>query len=103
MMKRTVAIDVLVIAVALAGCSPFDQIGKDLGTLKGKTLADAIKVYGYPQDQKTIAGDTVYIWKNEYAPTSGYAPCVLRLIAGPDGRIKAGDVNGSNGTCRAFT
>jgi hypothetical protein len=101
MMKRAVVLSLVLIA--MVGCSPFDQIGKDLEAMKGKTITDAVKLYGYPQDQKSIAGNTVYIWKNEYAPASGYTPCVLRLIAGPDGRIKGGDVNGSNGTCRAFT
>lgn len=31
----------------LGGCSPFGQLGKDIAALKGRTIQDAITVYGY--------------------------------------------------------
>lgn len=88
----------LAIASVAAACAPHDAIMQDVTRLRGKPATWAFDKYGYPAEQRTIAGDTVYIWRGDGGRDA--APCTMRIIAGPDGLVKGGDIQGSPRACR---
>ena len=89
-------------AALLAGaCAPHDDFMRDINAMKGQPANPvAFTAFGHPSDEKIIGGDTVYVWRAE----GDYrAPgCTLRVIAGKDGRVKGGDVEGSPRACRVL-
>ena len=95
-MRRLVSL--ALVALATAACTtPHTAFRRDINSLKGQPVATMIGRWGHPSEEKVIAGDTVYVWRGDAG--SGYAPCTARVIAGPDGLIKGGDIVGSIGAC----
>jgi hypothetical protein len=95
---KKIILGAALVPLLVGACAGVDQLGDRAGALRGHSIKDAIARYGYPTDQKQIAGDTAYIWKTD---TGGYGmvPCTLRFITGPDDVIKAADVIGSDKAC----
>lgn len=87
--------------VILAGCAGVDQAAKEAREMRGRPIQDAIARYGYPTDQREIAGDTVYSWRTDYGALQ-VVPCTLRLVVGTDGKVKHSEVAGSDNACANF-
>ncbi|WP_454700824.1 hypothetical protein [Agrobacterium burrii] len=51
--------------VVLSGCVSSEQINAGVNTLKGKPYQSAFSTLGFPDEEKKIAGFTVYTWSNQ--------------------------------------
>ena len=121
---------VLVLPLLLVACTSFDTLDKKLPYFKGKKIDEAISYLGHPNDERAIAGKTVYTWSTAYTQTSmtpittqnsgmingkyysgtsqSYVPetsnlsCVLRMITDKK-RIIDIDYEGNNGACFRYS
>ena len=105
-MKRIAA---FVLAVLdLAGCVP-QRMDDGLQSLIGQNIQAAVGKLGYPDGQRTMLGDTIYIWNTGHQgalPIAGTVVpfsfnCTIQIATTPDGTIKqpqwAGNVDGCRG------
>jgi hypothetical protein len=127
MKKRTVG--ALVGALGLSGCVT-SQMNGGLDYLVGLNVEAALSVLGYPDGQREMLGDTLYVWSSShdvalpmtttatttgnvggmpyYGSTTrmGYMPanfnCTIQLAVGPDKIIKSWQWNGNMGGCQPY-
>jgi hypothetical protein len=120
----------LACVLALGGCTTFSNMENGLNALMGQPIQNAFDHLGYPSGQMQVGQDTVYGWGRSFvmsmptsstAQTTGYvgstpysantnvttwAPaqysCDIKIIAGPDGRIKDWQFDGNMGGCEAY-
>lgn len=64
-MRKSVCI---LLCLMLSACA--DTMKEGLPYLVGKPIQNAINYLGYPDDQRTIAGQDVYIWQQQRTSTS---------------------------------
>jgi len=123
----------LVIALAAIpiGCSTFEDISKGLDHLVGRDINKAISILGYPDDERVIAGKTIYFWRNSrsststiptYSTSTGYIGgskfsasttgqsavttslnCEIKIITGKSNKILTWEYNGNLGACRKYS
>lgn len=67
----------LIVLMALTGCV-MQQLDKGLTGLIGHNIRDATRYIGYPTDQRTSMGDTLYIWS---VRGSGFMPMMSTTTA----------------------
>ncbi len=87
------------VSVLLSGCAS-QAIKEGMTGLQGQPLSAAIAKLGMPNDERTIAGQKVYIWMSRTMDEGTELKCVIRVIM-------AGDVIGSfdfdnDGRCGRF-
>jgi hypothetical protein len=127
MMKRIIAIPM--VALALTGCVG-QQMDEGLKRLLGQNVKAAVAKIGYPDSQRTMLGDTIYVWgvsRDTIAPiptsstttgmvggslitgtTTGtsFVPvnlnCKIQLATGANGVIKQYQWSGNAGGCSSY-
>jgi hypothetical protein len=127
-MKKGV-IAALVGALGLSGCVT-SRMNDGLSDLVGLDVDAAVAVLGYPDGQREMMGDTLYIWSSNhnvvlpmattttttgnfggvpyYGSTTGmgYMPanlnCTIQLAVGPNKVIKSWQWNGNMGGCQPY-
>ncbi len=58
-MKKLIGMTILL----LCGCVE-SRMNNGLHTLVGHDIHDAMRIFGYPTGQRTVMGDTVYVWSS---------------------------------------
>jgi hypothetical protein len=121
------------VALFLGGCTitpPItDRMERTLHMMLGKNIKDAIAIWGYPDSQRTMFGDTIYVWSTDHQVTttlpsvattigdidgtpysattwgtetvSHQYSCRIQFATDPDGRIKSYQWRG-NGGCAPY-
>ena len=128
-MKKTFLTLAAAASVLLSGCA-FDRLSGGLKTLLGKDIHVAVAKLGYPDDERVILGDKVYVWSTNRmtvmpiyttSTTSGtvgstpyygttmtpsYVPvnanCKIQLTTDSDGIITRYQVEGNESGCSAY-
>jgi hypothetical protein len=123
-------IAIIAASLALSACAtPQASAGLDsqLDALVGQPVAVAVARIGEPIATAPMGPDTVYGWGHAFTstellhPTPGFLDganqqggvfppprstvqndCVIRMVAGPDGRIRSWDAQGNDRGCRAY-
>jgi hypothetical protein len=126
-MKRAVAL--IAILAGLSGCLS-DQMNKGLSFMVGQNIQYAVARLGYPDAQRTMLGDTIYVWgtsrdvdvpmttSSSTYGTVGSTPysgttygttfvranlnCTIQLGTTPDGTIKTWQWNGNMAGCMQY-
>jgi hypothetical protein len=124
-MKRLIAC----CAALLTACATA-QLDAGLKGLVGENIHEAINRLGYPDGQRTVMGDTVYIWSTNrnvampmnttttttgavgttpyYGTTTGmtFVPmtfaCTVQIATDANGAIKSYQWEGNQGGCRRY-
>jgi hypothetical protein len=122
---------VLLLALALAGCTSFSVLDREMPKLVGQPIDVAVQKLGFPNNEQTIMGQKVYTWNTSQSsfsvvPTTsvttayvGTVPvqatttsfttedsslsCVLRLIVDDKGIIRRYTYTGNNGACFTYS
>lgn len=117
------------LALTLTGCVS-EQLNKGLGFMVGQNIQYAVSRLGYPDAQREMLGDTLYIWSSShnvalpmattqstygtvgnvpvYGTTTGmtYIPanfnCTIQLAVGADQTIKSWQWSGNMGGCEQY-
>lgn len=95
-------------ATLVSACvyTPTNDINRGLTALKGQDASVAYAALGYPDSQIVVDGDTVSSWGNQQAAMLSTGPatlhCSLKLVIGPDHRVKSYNWNGNFGACRTY-
>lgn len=113
-MKKVLA----VVAIALTGCATSESIDRAVSArVVGKPIDAAIKHYGYPDQEMTIAGRKLYIWNNSRTAPGALVPngtgglmalpsntygCTMRLEVDKDNVVRDFRVSGQMGACADF-
>lgn len=118
------------LTVLLSACATFGQMEGGLNALMNKKQEEAFQVLGYPTTKQEFGGDTVYKWSIDstgavvvpktystlgtYGSTMYYSNtitsqvvpvnynCMIKLVAGPYGRLKQWEYRGNYDGCRPF-
>jgi hypothetical protein len=126
-MKKLVVL--VVVAFTLSGCVS-QRMNEGLNNLMGQNIQVAVDRLGYPDGQRTMLGDTIYVWSashNTMLPmsttsmTSGsvgtlpvygtttntsFVPanlnCTIQISTFPDKTIKSYQWSGNNGGCSPY-
>jgi hypothetical protein len=113
----------------IAGCAT-QQLDRDLKGLLGQPIQSAVDRLGYPDGEREIMGDKIYVWSTNHnavmlVPTTttttgavGSTPytgtttsmhmmpvayqCVVQLAVNPDGTIKRYQWQGNQGGCAQY-
>lgn len=116
--------------LALSGCAT-QQLDRGLQGLLGHNIQEVVAIWGYPDAQREVMGDTVYIWSTNqnvsmplmtsstttghiggtpvYGTTSQlqFVPmafaCTVQLAVNPDRMIKNYQWEGNQGGCRRYS
>lgn len=116
--------------ITMTSCVSNEDINRGKQAFVGKPIKEAISYFGYPDNEKNIAGDKVYIWTNAYSQnlvlpnnttTTGYVggqyinattygtqvrqsnhQCILIMATSLDNTIKHVDYKGSLGACEKY-
>lgn len=124
-MKRLLFLALL----AISACAT-QQLDKGLRSLIGENIRMAVDRMGYPNGQREIMGDTVYVWSTNrnvafpvtntttstgmvgntpyYGTTStpSFVPmqfaCTVQIATTPDGTIKSYQWEGNEGGCSRY-
>jgi hypothetical protein len=116
-------------ALGLGGCVA-QNMNAGLNNLMGQNIHAAVDRIGYPNDQRQILGDTVYVWgtsQNTVIPMStmntttgmvggvpvygtttstNFVPvnfnCTIQIATTPDGTIKNWRWSGNMGGCSSY-
>lgn len=127
MFKNVVAIAMI---AALAACAGVSSLRDDLQPLVGQDIKAAVAVLGYPDGQREMLGDTIYVWSssrsvpllfptsstttgtvggttviaasNSYRPVTGIFHCTIQMAVDSANRIKSYQVDGNNGGCARY-
>jgi hypothetical protein len=119
----------LLCLLLLAACAT-QQLNTGLQTLIGHNIREAMSHLGYPDGQREIMGDTIYIWStnrsgvlpmNMPATTTGtvggvpysgtttsmaFVPiairCTVQIAVAPDGTIKSYQWEGNEAGCKRY-
>jgi hypothetical protein len=119
----------LLVALALSACVS-DQMNQGLGFMVGQNIQTAVSRLGYPDAQRTMLGDTIYVWSTNHqvdlpmtttstimgnvgtVPVYGtamgttYVPanfnCTIQLGVGPGDIIKNWQWTGNMGGCARY-
>jgi hypothetical protein len=91
---------IVLASLVTAGCAG-PAIEKGMNTMLGQPLSAAVAKLGMPTDEKTIAGQKVYIWFNRVVDEGSEYKCTLRAIVSGD-VITAWDFDGNNGPCLRY-
>lgn len=117
------------LALALAACAT-RQLNEGLKGLMGQNIQTAVSRLGYPDGQRTMMGNTIYIWSGSHSAaiplmttssTSGmvggtpvygtttntnWVPvnynCTIQIATDSDGVIKSYQWSGNEGGCRQY-
>jgi hypothetical protein len=117
-------------ATVLAACTTFDDIEAGLTSLEGRPLSAAVSKLGFPDEEREIAGQKVYIWASARSGSytvpqtnTGYGwaggrpftytyqtqqvqsfnhSCVIRVMTDSNGLIVNWDVEGNIGGCERY-
>jgi hypothetical protein len=126
-MRRILA--VVGLALGLSGCLS-DQMNTGLSFMVGQNIQFAVSRLGYPDGQREMLGDTIYVWSTSrevnlpmmttstttgsvgtvpiYGQTMStqFVPanfnCTIELGAGPDNIIKSWQWSGNIGGCMQY-
>lgn len=121
---------VLTLAIATAGCVTSEDIGAGVRTLEGQHYTQVFKRLGYPDSERTIAGNTVYSWGSRNSgtysvPTTSTATtyvggqavfttvqgsrtesydyyCRLDVVVNSSGVVTTAEVDGNIGGCERY-
>lgn len=113
--------------LALGACTSFDAMKDNWPKLKGRPIEEAVRRFGYPQQEQTILGDKVYTWHTTRpyvatvpTPATTVLPgggsvttygsssagvtlqCEVKIATDPAGKIKTMQYDGSNAACMPF-
>jgi hypothetical protein len=102
-------------ALGLAGCMQ-QRMNNGLQALVGQNIQVAVAELGYPDTQRTMFGDTIYIWSAsgpggaialQTSPTmTAFMPlranCTIQIATAPDGTIKQGSWRGNQAGCQPY-
>jgi hypothetical protein len=105
----------VVAALGLPGCVP-QRMDEGLQALAGQNIQAAVAKLGYPDSQRTMLGDTIYIWSTRgpggavavaISPTMGAVlpisfNCTIQIATAADGTIKQTQWTGNPDGCRAY-
>lgn len=74
---------VLAAVLLLAGCASSHSLSREMAGWEGGNVADAIAVWGLPEESSEIAGQTVLIWRDRSPPGLDGVPAVVcqRMLA----------------------
>lgn len=86
----------LLALLTLAGCA--SQVASSMNSFVGKPARQAFAAYGHPQDERTVAGQKIYIW----TVGSGSSMCTMRFMVDKNDIIQEGDAEGNTGRCAQF-
>ena len=123
-------IAIVAASLALAACATPQasaSLDSHLGALVGQPVAVAVARLGQPIATAPMGADTVYGWGHAFTSTELLTPlpdiaagahsnggifppprqtvqndCVIRIVAGPDGRIRSWDAQGNDRGCRGY-
>ncbi|KQM33593.1 hypothetical protein ASF03_07740 [Rhizobium sp. Leaf68] len=129
MYKQLKVISLFVLA-GLGGCVTSEQIDAGVTTLEGKSYKEAFAKLGFPDEERKIAGQTVYLWNNRdsgtftvptYETATTYVGgqavttsftgshtrsydyhCTLKLVVDPKGTVIDASVDGNIGGCERY-
>ena len=97
-MYRLVAIAVACLAVA--ACAG-DIISKGIAALVGQPLSAAVAKLGAPTEERTIAGQRVYLWHTSTLSDGKESKCQIRVIMSGD-VIGMVDYDGNEAVCMRY-
>lgn len=83
--------------IAMSIWPSLNGIGRDLNLLMGHPASDAFEAMGYPDSKDSYGDDTVYKWGSDRE-----ASCLVKLVAGPSGKLKSWNVLGSPAGCKPY-
>lgn len=120
----------LISLLTVTGCTTWEQVDAGVRTFKGQHYKQAIAALGFPDEERKIAGHTVYVWNNESSgsytvPTSTTATtwvsgmpvyttvnstktnsyhyeCELKLVTNSAGTVIEVEVDGNLGGCEHY-
>jgi hypothetical protein len=112
-MRRIVVI--VLVTFGLTGCVP-QRMNDGMQSLVGQNIQAAVAKLGYPDTQRTMLGDTIYIWSTSsqggalavaMSPTmSAVVPlnfnCTIQIATTSDGTIKQAQWSGNADGCRGY-
>lgn len=126
-MQRLLKSISLVSLLALPGCTTWEQVQHGVQSFQGQHYKQAIATLGFPDEERRVAGHTVYIWRNEssgsytvpttstastyvggkYINTTVYGSerrsfnhnCELKLVTNSAGIVVDGELEGNLGGC----
>ena len=76
-----------------------NKLDHRLAPLVGQDIHAAITKLGYPNETRTVVGDTVYTWVTDIrAPWA----CKVELVAAPSGIIKTYSLEGTERGCQRY-
>lgn len=130
-MKTSILLSITgIFSMLIVGCVSTADMNAGLQKLDGKPIKEAVRILGYPDSQRMIAGDNVYTWRAsrtqtystpQIAQTSGYLGntpvygtttyssqesinlhCVLNIATDKKGFIKNYNYSGNRGGCRRY-
>ncbi len=118
-----------VVVALLCGCAT-QQLNTGLQTLVGQNIQTAISHLGYPDGQRIVMGDTIYVWSTNrnvvmplnttstttgavggtpyYGTTSSMQmvpmafQCTVQIATTSDGTIKSFQWEGNQGGCQRY-
>lgn len=97
---------VLVTVFLLSACtSTFSTLEKGIPRFVGKDITYAIKYLGYPDDEVTVAGKKVYVWRDSFTSTgtvTSYGPQYVTTYA-PNGRVASNSITVQENTPVTFS
>lgn len=116
---------ILAAMIAIAGCmtarpppipaKPRDNVAllnSVLNAFPGTDATYLVRMFGYPDTQDLIMGDTVYRWHNTISipfPTEAggtdwvSAHCTIEVAVSSDNRVKTGKAEGQSPACWRYT
>lgn len=94
------ALSAIAVAAALSGCAG-KMIREGSDKLVGLPLSAAVAKLGVPTDERTIAGQKVYIWYTGQVVEGTTSQCRIRAIMQGE-VIGSFDYEGNNGACLRY-
>jgi hypothetical protein len=104
-MQRLMVVAVLLV---LGACSPsFETLRADLPKYKGRPAKDMIALWGYPNAERVIMGQKVYVWATPPSAANAVDAtlpwCVMRAIVDGQGLIERFEWDGDFGACKRYS
>ncbi|WP_457650648.1 hypothetical protein [Profundibacter sp.] len=87
-----------------ASCVSSVTMDQAMQSWQGANINQVIEKWGYPHDEKTVAGLKQYSWTDEFTPISDYIngkpqhtfTCTRTLVVSASGKIVEGRSSGNN-------
>lgn len=97
-MKTRVACVIAATGMLLASCAA-TQANKDALNLRGQPIDAAIARFGYPSEEKVIAGRKIYVWNRSTSGPDVNFKCEMVVEVNPQGQITNHTITGQLGAC----